>query len=280
MRNWSALVLATSLLGGNAWAGAIDAIPTCYDNKLVGTAPAVVESELFVVIDQTTLLDGGLKQSVADNLKPFLAAGNAFQIITFSAYTQGHYTEVLASGKLDAPMEASRRNDVSKTALAKFDQCMARQPQLAAQVAGGALRAAFDGTSGEIAKSDVLASLKSIAELSRKSRARNRIVLLVSDMLENSSVSSFYADRGHSVRKIDPAKEMQLAEQNQLLGDFGGARVYVIGAGLLSEDGKKSKSYRDPKTMQALAGFWKTYLEKSGAQLVEFGQPALLSPIR
>ncbi|MGC8045111.1 hypothetical protein ACP3WJ_23425, partial [Salmonella enterica] len=68
MRNWSALVLATSLLGGNAWAGAIDAIPTCYDNKLVGTAPAVVESELFVVIDQTTLLDGGLKQSVADNL--------------------------------------------------------------------------------------------------------------------------------------------------------------------------------------------------------------------
>ncbi|MGO0791312.1 hypothetical protein ACTOWA_15745 [Herbaspirillum seropedicae] len=277
---WSALFLAAGLFSGSAWGGAIDAIPTCYDNKMVGAPTGVLDTELFVAIDQTTLLDGGLKQSVADNLKPFLAPGNGFQVVTFSAYTQGHYTEVLASGKLDAPMEANRRNDVSKTALAKFDQCMGRQPQLAAQIAGGALRAAFDGTSGEIAKSDVLASLKAIADLSRKSKARNKIVLLVSDMLENSSVSSFYADRGHSVRKIDPAKEMQLVEQNQLLGDFGGARVYVIGAGLLSEDGKKSKSYRDPKTMQALATFWKTYLEKSGAQLVEFGQPALLSPIR
>lgn len=277
---WSALFLAAGLSAGNAWAGAIDAIPTCYDNKMVGSATGVLDTELFVAVDQTTLLDGGLKQSVADNLKPFLAPGNGFQIVTFSAYTQGHYTEVLASGKLDAPMEANRRNDVSKTALAKFDQCMGRQPQQAAQIAGGALRTAFDGTSGEIAKSDVLASLKAIADLSRKSKARNKIVLLVSDMLENSSVSSFYADRGHSVRKIDPAKEMQLVEQNQLVGDFGGARVYVIGAGLLSEDGKKSKSYRDPKTMQALASFWKTYLEKSGAQLVEFGQPALLSPIR
>lgn len=277
---WSALLLIASLAGADAWAGAIDAIPTCHDNKLVGAPAATLETELFVAIDQTTLLDGGLKQSVADNLKPFLTPGNGFQVITFSAYTQGHYTEVLASGRLDATLDPARRNDISKTALAKFDQCMTRQPQLAAQVAGTALRSAFEGTSGEIAKSDVLASIKAIAELSRKSKARNKVVLLVSDMLENSSVSSFYADHGHSVRKIDPAREMQLVEQNQLLGDFGGARVYVIGAGLLSEDAKKSKSYRDPKTMQALAGFWKTYLEKSGAQLVEFGQPALLSPIR
>nr|WP_198983160.1 hypothetical protein [Herbaspirillum sp. ASV7] len=277
---WSALLLIASLAGADAWAGAIDAIPTCHDNKLVGAPTATLETELFVAIDQTTLLDGSLKQSVADNLKPFLTPGNGFQVITFSAYTQGHYTEVLASGRLDATLDPARRNDISKTALAKFDQCMTRQPQLAAQVAGTALRSAFEGTSGEIAKSDVLASIKAIAELSRKSKARNKVVLLVSDMLENSSVSSFYADHGHSVRKIDPAREMQLVEQNQLLGDFGGARVYVIGAGLLSEDAKKSKSYRDPKTMQALAGFWKTYLEKSGAQLVEFGQPALLSPIR
>ncbi len=266
-------------LCGAAMAGQLDAIPTCYDNKLVVTPTATADTELFIAIDQTTPLNAALRQSVADNLKPFLSAGNGFSIVTFSAYTQGHYTEVVASGRLDPVLDLAKRNDISKTALAKFDQCITHQPQLAAQLAGGALRSAFDGTTGEISKSDVLASVKAISGLVQKSRARTKVVLLVSDMLENSSISSFYADKGLSVRKIDPAKELQLVTDNQLFGDFGGAHLYVMGAGLLSEDAKKSKSYRDPKTMQALESFWRTYLERSKAQLMEFGQPALLSPI-
>ncbi len=156
---------------------------------------------------------------------------------------------------------------------------MMRQPQQAAQLVGGTLRTAYDGTTSDIAKSDVLASMKSISTLVQNSKARNKVVLVVSDMLENSSISNFYADKGLSIRKIDPSKEMKLVEENQLLADFGGARFYVIGAGLLAEDVKKTKNYRDPKTMQTLASFWKTYLEKSKAQLMEFGQPALLNPM-
>lgn len=272
------VLLAGLLFSCVATAGQTDAIRTCYD-KTIGLPTTPLETELFVAIDQTTPLDPTLKQLAADNLKQFLKPGNGFAVLTFSAYTQGHYTEVLASGKLDPSLEQAKRNDISKTALNKFDQCIARQPQQAAQLAGSALRAAYDGTTSDIAKSDVLASIKAISSLVQNSKARNKIVLIVSDMLENSSVSSFYADKGLSVRKIDVAKELKLAEDNQLLADFGGARVYVIGAGLLAADAKKAKSYRDPKTMQALAGFWKAYLEKSGAQLVEFGQPALLNPI-
>lgn len=74
---------------------------------------------------------------------------------------------------------------------------------------------------------------------------------------------------------------MKVAESNRLLGDFGCARLYVMGAGLLSNSDAKNKSlYRDPKTMLALANFWKAYFEKSKAQLVEFGQPALLNQIK
>jgi hypothetical protein len=32
--------------------------------------------------------------------------------------------------------------------------------------------------------------------------------------------------------------------------------------------------------MFALASFWKTYFEKSNAQLMEFGQPALLNAVK
>lgn len=271
--------LAGALLCGAAWAGQFDALATCYDKKLPAKA-AGLDTELFVAIDQTTPLDGTLKQLVANNIKPFLGPNNGFSVMTFSAYTQGHYMEVKVSGKLDAVLDAAQRNDISKPVLAKFDQCVSRQPQQAAQAIGGALRAAFDGTSSDIAKSDVLASIKAISSKVRESTARNKVVLIVSDMLENSSVSSFYADKGQSVRKIDPAKEMKLVEENHLFADFNDARIYVIGAGLLSDDASKAKRYRDPKTMQALSVFWQSYFEKSKAQLVEFGQPALLNPVR
>ena len=255
-----------------------DAIGTCYDSKL--SAPAApLAKEIFVIIDQTTPLDDLLKQAVANQIRPFLSAGNGFSVLVFSAFTQGKYTQLLTSGQLDHSLPVAQRDDVSKPRLSKFDQCMARQSVLAGQVVGGALRTAFEGTSADIAKSDVLASLKDISGKVRQSKANEKVVFLVSDMLENSSVSTFYANQ--SVRRIDPEREMKLASDGQLTGNFGGARVYVLGAGLLSDDAKKNKgAYRDPKTMQALASFWKIYFDKSNAQLVEFGQPALLNQVK
>ncbi len=253
-------------------------ISSCYDSKL--SAPATpLTKEIFVIIDQTTLLDDPLKQSVANQIRPFLTAGNGFSVVVFSAFTQGKYTQLLSSGQLDHLLPAAQRNDVSKPRLSKFDQCMDRQSALAMQAVGSALRMAFEGTSGEIAKSDVLASLKDISGKVRQSQATEKVVLMVSDMLENSSISSFYASQ--SVRRIDPEREMKLAIDNQLIGNFSGARIYVIGAGLFSGDTKKKNAvYRDPKTMLALSRFWKSYFDKSKAQLIEFGQPALLNQVQ
>lgn len=274
---WSALLLQFCIASA-ALAGNTDAVRSCLDKQLPPFPPTA--RELLVVIDQTTPLSPALQQAVANNIKPFLVAGNSFSIVVFSAYTQGHYTDLLTSGKLDALLPAEVRNDVAKPALAKLDLCQQRQPQQAAQVAGQALRAAYQGTSGNIAKSDIYASLKAISSVIKQSAAPDKVVLIVSDMLENSSVANFYADQGKAVRNVVPAKELRAVEDNRLLADFGGARVYVIGAGLLVEDATHSKSYRDPKTMQSLQGFWTEYFSKSNARLVEFGQPALLNPIR
>lgn len=270
--------LASLLFAGTAQAAQPGAIPGCLGKGLPAGRPP--ETALFVAIDQTTALDGRLKQLVADNIRPFLQAGYSFTVVTFSAFTQGHYTTVVTSGILDGQLTQDQRNDIAKPVLQKFDQCMQRQPQLATQLVGAALRNAYAGTSGNIAKSDVLGSLKSIAALVHDSNASQKVVLLVSDMLENSSVTSFYAAGGQAVRTINAADELKLAEKNQLLADFTGARVYVMGAGLLAQDGQSGKAYRDPKTMNALAGFWSAYLGKSNAQLIEFGQPALLRPVR
>lgn len=272
-----ARLLPALLLSSAAWAGPGNAVHPCHDRQLPAAgAPA---RAIFIAIDQTTPLSAALQQSVADNLKPFLEPGNSFTVLVFSAYTQGHYTDVLTAGQLDPTLPAAIRNDIAKPLLAKLDQCLQRQPMQAAQAAGQALRAAYQGTSSGIAKSDVLASLKAISAMVQQSPAGDKVVLIVSDMLENSSVANFYAEQGRAVRHIDPAKELRAVEESHLTGDFGGARLYVMGAGLLPEDGKQNKSYRDPKTMQALSTFWNGYLGKSNGKLVEFGQPALLNPI-
>lgn len=277
--------LAFAVLAACAWnlpmsaqASVTDAVPSCYDRKIPNPAPQPVK-ELFVAVDQTTLLDAGLKQSVAEQVRPFLAPGHRVSVLVFSAYTQGRYTQLLTSVQLDSPLPVEARNDISKPSLSQLDQCLTRQSGLAAQAVGAAMRQAFAQSSADIANSDVMGSLKDIATKVRQSAAAERVVLVVSDMLENSSVSSFYVNQ--AVRKLDPVHELQIATQQQMLGDFGGGRVYVLGAGLLNLTGNNTKAaYRDPKTMQGLAAFWRLWFEKSNGQLKDFGQPALLNPIR
>lgn len=278
MKQARLLMLCAAVACGPAAAGVEDAVPSCYDAKL-GVAPAASATELFVLLDQTAMFDSTLQQQVADNVRPFMAAGHAYSVLSFSAFSQGRYAHVLSAGKIEPLITSAARDDIPKSALARFDNCTKRQPAVAMQAIGTALRAGFGGANTSLGKSDVMASLKAISARVKKSPAKQRVVLLASDMLENSSVTSFYGAKGESVRQIDPAKELKVAVEHDLIGDFGGASIYVIGAGLLAEEGKKSGKYRDPKTMRALNSFWTSYFQKSNATVVEIGQPALLTPI-
>lgn len=277
IRNAAPLALALALAAPHCVA-VENVVPTCYQEKL-GAEPAPAATELFVLVDQTTVFDTNLQQQVANSVRPFMAANNAFSVTIFSAFSQGRYARVLTSGTIEPTIASAQRDDISKPLLNKFDACTKRQPQQATQAVGAALRTAFGGASADLARSDVLASFKSISTRVKNSTAQRKVVVIASDMLENSSVTAFYGTGGNSVRQIDPAKELKIVDANALLGDFGGAEIYVIGAGLLSGDGSRTNKYRDPKTMRALTGFWDGYFEKSNGKVVEIGQPALLNPV-
>lgn len=273
------LTLAALLLAPLVWAGQQNAVRSCYDIAKMEQHSAPVDTALFVVIDQTTPLDDNLRRSVEANAQRLLQPGNSFAVTRFAAFTQGYYTEVLVSGRLDSALSQDARDDVSKPLLARFDNCMKYQLPFAGKLVHDALQQIYTGISNSIAKSDVLASLKEISAPVRGAQAARKVVLVASDMLENSSVTSFYAN--HAVRGLDVQRELKLTGDAGLFGDFGGARIYVIGAGLLDDsDARARNAYRDPKTMQALAAFWRDYFRRSNAELVEFGQPALLSPIQ
>lgn len=277
---WStAAFAALALLPGLARAGLSNDVPSCYAANKIEYKQAAADTEIFVVIDQTTLFDDKLQRSINENLWDNLKPGSSFTVFRFSAFSQGRYTDVVNTGTIEAPLPAKVRDDTSTKLLGKFDACMGGQLKFARELAVKAVSSSLAGASAELAKSDILAALKDVSARVRASGARQKLVLLASDMLENSAVSSFYAS-STKVRRIDPAKELAAAEKAGLIGDFGGASVHVVGAGLIGPKGDGKDSYREPQTMTALQEFWARYFEKSGAKLEQFGAPALLKPVR
>ncbi len=258
-------------------------IPSCYIANKITTYASSVDQQFFILLDQTVLLDAYLQKALADSARSVLTPGTAFTILRFSAFSQGRYLDVVAAGVLEKPIPDKERDSISVKALKLFDACMKGQQEYGVKLALAAIGDTIQQSSSDLAKSDVIGSLTETSRIVKVSQTPRRIVLVVSDMLENSSISSFYAN--NSVRKIDPVKELKAVEANSLFGDFGGASVFVMGAGLIPEDlpGNGSKKvkiqYRDPKTLIALKQFWSDYFVRSNAKLEEFGMPALLAPI-
>lgn len=281
MKRPFALSLGLILACSAAHAGIANDIPSCYVvNRMPVSAPAT-ELELFVMVDQTTLFDDTLQGSIRENVGRLIKANSAYVIAGFSSYAQGRYLNVLSAGTIEGQIAPKLRDDISVKQLGSFDACMARQLDFGRRTAATALQSILSGAASDIAKSDILGSLKEMSGRVRESKAKDKVLFLASDMLENSGVTSFYSSR--AVRMIDPAAELKKAEAARLIGDFGGARVFVLGAGLVQEDrgGKHTQGvYRDPKTINALRAFWEKYFAASNAKLEEFGAPALLSPVR
>ncbi|WP_299719769.1 hypothetical protein [Caballeronia sp.] len=258
-------------------AGVVNDVPSCYLANHFKVPTTRLDQEFFLAIDQTTVFDDRLRAQIVDNALRSVRPASAYTVLDFSAFSQGRYTEVVTRGVVEAQFPEKNRDDVSERALRSFDACMGGQTAFAKKSIVATIQQIEAGATNDLAKSDILAALKDISDKIRTSPASDKVLFLASDMLENSSISSFYSR--NAVRRIDAAAELKKATAAGLIADFGGARVYVLGAGLLTEDVKKTKVYRDPLTMAALKQFWSEYFKQSNANLVEFGEPALLGAV-
>jgi len=263
-----------------AHAGLDNDVPSCYVAHKLSTQSAPADKLFYVLIDQTVELDDGLKASVRNSIRRMVQPGSRFVISQFSAFSQGRYLEVLNTGFVESPMTEEQAGNVPMSKVPGFNACMKQQGQYALGLMDKAALSAMNGATHSLNQSDILSALKQVSVAIKEAPEKNKVLFLVTDALENSSITSFYTR--NSVAKIDPAKEMQKVSGGDLVGDFGGARVYVLGAGLLKPSTTGSRAerdgYRDPDTMRRLQTFWGEYFGKSNAHLVEFGAPALLQP--
>ncbi len=271
---------AASLTSFSVQAGLTNYVPSCYKAGHYKFESAPYTKFAYILVDQTVVLNPELQKESIDNAVRLLEPGTKFVVAEFSAFSQNRYLSVLNTGIIESQMTKSQRDNVPTHTLGSFDSCMKGQAGYSVQMVSKAVSSAMSGAD-DLAQSDIMMALKTISDVVGRDSAKQKVVFVVTDGLENSSITSFYSK--NSVRLIDPAKELSKAKDNHMMGDFGGASVYMLGAGVMppAKVGTKAEreGYRDPKTLDSLNKFWKEYFERSNAKLMEFGTPALVSPV-
>jgi hypothetical protein len=268
---WCLLLLA----GVSALAQAADRndIPSCYDYaKLSQYRPANSGRELVVIIDQTVKVPLQIKNASWQQIMRFSQPGDHVVLYQFSALLQNNFMQRLFDGRLEPLLTDKKiRDNQGMESLKNLDKCLSEQKQYFASALGGLMAKSFAEKGDNIAKSEILDSLKRISHDLEQDEKASRTLFLISDMLENSAFDSFY--RNNALRLLSPEKELQQVKQQNLLADFAGAKVFVAGAGLIDTDAKNN--YRSGKIIQQLEIFWRDYFTASNAELVSFGAPAL-----
>lgn len=274
--------MALGALPGLACAGLRNAIPSCYAAGHYRFRARPPQHLLYVLIDQTVKLNPSLQRSVVHTINALIRPGTKVVVAEFSAYSQGRYLRVVKTGVIENAMTRGERNNVPVSSLGNFNNCMRDQAVYARMLFDKAVKGVMEHSTSSLDQSDILLALKTVSKPIRLSTAKDKLLFLVSDGLENSSVTSFYGDG--TVRRINPASEMRKVVTHRLVGNCGGARVYVLGGAFMPAAASGTlaarNGYRDPQVLQALQEFWRLYFQKSDARLVEFGEPALVMRAR
>lgn len=248
-------------------------IPACYDfAKLSQYRPADSGRELVVIIDQTVKVPLEIKNASWQQILRFTQPGDRVVLYQFSALLQNNFMQRLFDGRLEPLLTDKKvRDSLGMESLKDLDKCLGQQKIYFGKTIGGLMAKSFAEKGDNIARSEILDSLKRISTDLQQDKASSRTLFLISDMLENSAFDSFY--HNNALRLLSPEKTLQHVKQQNLLTDFGGAKVFVAGAGLIDTDAKNN--YRSGKMLQQLEIFWRGYFTASNAEMISFGAPAL-----
>jgi hypothetical protein len=131
--------------------------------------------------------------------------------------------------------------------------------------------------SPNVPKTQIMFTLLEISDIIaniRKECPNSRIVLvLVSDMLENSDTITFYTKRGIYVPENQKSL-LKAVMREGLMADLSGVDVYIIGLGYL-----KGKTIPERQLIK-LVRFWKSYFRGTKAKVMGIGTPFYPLPIK
>lgn len=270
---WHRCLLAAALLASPLLQAAErNDLPSCYERADIADFRQPLSGRLLtVIIDQTVPMPEDVQRSAWGQIDRFVQPGDSVRLYSFSAITAGEHIRLLFSGALDTPLPEAIRDDVSMMKLRSFDRCMKGQREQYNASFGRQFVGALRGASSDHPRSEIMFSLREVANDLATQNNPEQLVFIISDMLEHSASTSFYA--GGSMRNLDARREMENAQRHNLFAQFRDARIYVTGGGLATDNNRHGD--RSGQAMDKLEGFWRSYFEQSGSQLAGFGKPVL-----
>lgn len=223
------------------------------------------DREVFIIIDQTTPFSQNIRKNAVINIFALVKPKTMVNVFTFSEYTEGKNISLIDRYYFSSDLTKDQRYDMGKKKLKQFDDCLESQTNGMKKKLASDILDNFKEKGQSSNKSEILYTLRKISEKAvKRSNAKQKIVVLLSDMLENSSYTSFYVK---DLKNLNTSQQIEKIEKNKLFGDFDGADIIVIGAGIVDKE-----RYRDGKDMDNLEALWKEYFNKSNGKLVTFEQ--------
>lgn len=251
-------------------------VPSCTNDVPAEYYQLPNERELVILVDKTMAhsLDQGIKSELYQSVKRFIQPGDKIQLVEFSSFAQDSYTKVAFNGQLDTQLSDDHRSQIKKSVLKSLDKCLDKQHNFMLNKVGISLKAAFQPQE-KPTNTELIGTLSDISnQVLTHSTAKRKVVLLISDMLENSDITSFY--KNNQTRVINPQQELDRVSTSQMFANFNQADIYVIGTGVIPGN----QQYISAQKMNKLESFWKDYFKQSNATLRGFGKPMLLGDIR
>ncbi|KDM91863.1 hypothetical protein [Photobacterium galatheae] len=251
-------------------------VPSCTETVPSEYYQLSNEREFVILVDKTMAhsLDKEIKSELYQGIKRFIQPGDKVQLVEFSSFVQDSYIKVAFNGQLDTPIHDDHKKYVKKSVLKQLDKCLDKQHQFMLSKLGQGLKSAFEAQA-KPTNTELIGALSDISnQILVNSTAQRKVVLLISDMLENSDISSFY--KNNKTQLIHPAQELEKFRASEVFANFNQADVYVIGTGVIPGN----QQYISSQKMNRLERFWKGYFEQSNAKLLGFGKPMLLTDIQ
>lgn len=231
------------------------------------------DTQLFVIIDQTTKFPENIQEQVKEKIKPFIKQGNTVTILKFSSNTGGSSTKIVFDESFDRVMSEDEQYTTSRRTLMRYNHCSKVALGKFHNKVPNVIQNIFDTSDDTIPKSDIVKNIKDISLVKIKNDSSdNKVVLLVSDMVENSSFLNFY--RVLLSKQFIPDIEAKKIFE-QLPSNFYNANLYVIGTGYT-----KSGKFSSGKALEKVTKFWKAYFNLANANIKEIGQPLLMSDLK
>ena len=274
-------------LAAGDWQPSVAGESSCYAKVGIKEPPPLIKRGLLVLVDNTVEFDQRIRDEILRKIIAFMSEhdrpsgiakdpkkdpkigdGDRVIIMSFSHYGSDRFTGIRGDWRLEQLLVNT--GGVPRSDLRDLRRCLARQVQYRRSYIQDRLGAIYKDSDRDIPKTELIWTLvRTSRELIPIFEVEEIFLLIVSDMMENSDITSFYM-RG---KAIDPNAQMRKMEKTDVIANYSGVNVYVMGAGYTEDRSHPTK------VMRKVKNFWQQYIERAGGRLCELGTPLMFGNI-